>query len=371
MKAVLVNTLGAIDKNTWDSIMDSNDGMTSYDYLMAIEKSVISDYRYFYILVYDNEDELISAVPLFITEDFSLETPVTNIYVKAICTRIRRLFPKFMKKKILFVGSCLSGCQINIKDNYDSEAVLKLILKEIDLLAETEGLKLVMFKDFSTNTNLMNDFMISQSYFKVYNLPSTYINLEVGSFDEYLNKISSKRRRNIRYKMRKNEKDISYYVVEDYIEIIDELYTLYENTYQKSLVKFEKLNKDFFVNLKKNLGANAKVITAVFDGKIIGFVLFICADSSCTNLRIGLDYDYSNEYFVYFMLHYKNIEFAIQNDFHRLYLGQTSYKAKLEMGSELIPLVVYTKYRGNPLLNYVYRRMYGWTLRRYQVPSNI
>lgn len=367
MKAVLANTLDGIDKDVWNSLVESNDGALSYDYLMAIEKSIICDYRYFYVLVHDSEDTLISVVPIFITKDFSLEGSVTNLYIKSICASIRRIFAKFMKERILFVGNCLSRGQIKTRDGYDSEAVLELILRKIDFLAEAEKIKLIVFKDFSENADSMSEFMRSKSYYKVYNFPGTCINLEVNSFDDYLSKMKSKRRQNIRYKIRRNEEDanIAYHVVDDYIGILDELYALYEKTYKKALVKFEKLNKDFFINLKKNLGDNVKVITAVLNGQIIGFALFICSGSYCTNLRVGLDYNHSNKYFVYYMLHYKNIEFAIQNGYHKLYLGQTSYSAKLEMGAELIPSVLYVRYRSNFLRNYMFYKMYDMTLRRY------
>lgn len=367
----VISKLNDIDKNAWDALVDPSDIQMSYNYMKSIEDSVINDYRNYYILVYASEAELVAAMPVFITDSFYLDTPLVGT-TKNLCSIIRNYLPCFLKQRVLFCGCCISEYnKINMKKDIDLKNMVALTLKEVEDIAKREKIKLIMFKDFIHYAEDFHSAMEEHSYFKAYSLPGTYIDLSWNSFEEYVQNLKIRYRQNIRNKINQYKKQggIEFEIVEEIQDIVDDIYVLYENTFNKAPVKFEKLKKDFFINIKRNLGDSARVIIARYGEKIVGFSLIICSQDVCINVRTGLDYEYASKYHLYFILHYKNIEYAIQKGMKRLYLSQTSYRPKLEMGSKLVPLLLYSKHR-NPLMNKVYKILFEKLFDKYDKLSN-
>jgi predicted N-acyltransferase len=86
--------------------------------------------------------------------------------------------------------------------------------------------------------------------------------------------------------------------------------------------------------------------------RFIGSSLLLLNNKTFISLFIGLDYDYNEEYFIYFNLFYKAIELAIEKGAEEIELGITTLDPKRDMGADVVALNMYMRH-ANPFLNKV------------------
>lgn len=367
METKVINTLKDISKSEWDSVIDKNNIQMSYDYLKTIEESSIGDYKYFYIIVYDS-GETIAVLPTFVTDSFCLDTPLVG-KLKKKSELIRKYFPCFLQLRVLFCGCGIAEYNdIYIKEGIDKSEVIRCILQEVNNISIKEKVKFTIYKDIMHVYGETHNQLLMDDYFEVYSLPTTCLRIDWESFDEYLLCLKKKYRHNIKNKIKASCKcgNIEFEVVENYSYLTEELYKLYENTYKKAPIKFERLNKDFITNLSNNMGSSTSVIIARLEGRIVGFMLLVNSEESCINVRMGLDYECAYDFHLYYMLLYQNIIYAINNKKKNLYLSQTTYRPKLEIGAELVTLKAYVKHK-NPLLHKIYKFLFNKLFKKYEI----
>lgn len=364
MDSKIFKTINNIDKKQWNYLVASCDIQSKYEYLKAIEESHINNQKNRYIVIFDDE-KLVCGIPIFIDNNFFLDSTCSG-KIKQFTERIRRVLPNFLRCKAIFVGCCVSEYnKVNIRNGAAKDRCVKLILEEVRKLSKEEKINLIIFKDF-IEINQYDNFY-KEKYFQVDSLPGTFINTNFDTFNDYLLNLKIKYRQNIRNKINKQKKvgKVSLEVVDDFSEYIDRIYDLYISTYNKAPNKFEKLEKNFFANINKEMGEQSKMILARADGKIIGYSLILCSKDVCINVRTGLDYSVNRKYLTYFLLHYYNINYAIEHKMKKLYLSQTSYRVKMELGAELVPLQL--KIRNyNFIKNIIYKYMFKFCSRRYK-----
>ena len=78
-------------------------------------------------------------------------------------------------------------------------------------------------------------------------------------------------------------------------------------------------------------------------------MLAIVQGKCVINKFIGLDYGFGSNVYLYFRLWEEFMRFAIDAGAEEVQSGQTGYRAKLDVGHELVPLNNYFRYR-NPLI---------------------
>ncbi len=367
MYAKIIQSIKDVNEYEWNRLISSHDIQMSYNYIKSLENSEISDYQHRYILIFNDEGQLIASLPVFITNKFCLDTPLTG-KCKLLCKKVREVLPMFLTKRVLFCGCCISEYnKINIRDTTEKNLVMKLMLDEIDALAEREKVKFVLAKDLMDDGNFFMEESRKKGYFDFCSLPGTYIDIQCDSFESYIQGLKIKQRQNIRNKINKCNRagGLEFEILEDFGGISDKLHELYLHTYNNAEVQFDRIGRDFFSNINNFMGESSKVILAKREGSIIGFALLVCSRDSCVNVRIGLDYRYAHLYHVYFMLHYKNIEYAIECGVKRLYLSQTTYIPKLEMGAKIAGLTGFVRHRSR-FVNIIYKFLFRKLFSQYQ-----
>ena len=111
---------------------------------------------------------------------------------------------------------------------------------------------------------------------------------------------------------------------------------LYDNVYQKSDYKFEKLCKRFFESVIKNLKGNSGCLKIVDSNGIIrGVALVLISDTHLIPLYVGIDYTYPDVKHLYINMILKSIEIAERLKKKVIVWGQTSYYAKISSGAVL------------------------------------
>jgi predicted N-acyltransferase len=141
-------------------------------------------------------------------------------------------------------------------------------------------------------------------------------------------------------------------ITTDIKNIIEDIYRLYLNTYNASSVKFEKLTKEFFLNITSYMPSQAKFFLYYLDGKLAAFNLCFVYKDALIDKFIGFDYEMAYKYNLYFFSWCYNIKWCIENCVRYYQVGQTDYYPKLKLGGRIVPLYAYVKHN-NPIQNLI------------------
>lgn len=191
-------------------------------------------------------------------------------------------------------------------------------------------------------------------------LPTCVLHLNSFSVEAYMNSLRSPYRRRIRIAKKHCETITVQQIEDDNVDI----YELYQNTYEKSEYKLEKLNRGFFDKVD--------AVKLVFymksePEKPIGFVLLKKNQEKLIFMLCGMDYSYPTADLYYFML-YNIIAYAINNKCRIIDLGQTSEQTKMKLGAVLEKRYFYAAH-SNVFLNLFAKMVRPLLEYRYSFPE--
>ncbi len=186
----------------------------------------------------------------------------------------------------------------------------------------------------------------------------TRLALPYRDWDEYFCTLSKATRKDLRRKFRKAERasKIEMEVVNDTTPYIDEIYLLYLQVHERSLLKFETLTKDFFRAIGQRMPERARFFIWRQSGKIVAFSLCLIYEGAIYDECIGLDYGVALDLHLYFYTLRDIISWSLQQGLKHYYSNPLNYGPKLHLRCELVPLDLYVMHT-NPLLNPIFRRM--------------
>jgi predicted N-acyltransferase len=189
-------------------------------------------------------------------------------------------------------------------------------------------------------------------------MPMTRLALPYRDWDEYFSTLSKATRKDLRRKFRKAERasKIEMEVVNDTTPYIDEIYPLYLQVHERSLLKFETLTKDFFRAIGQRMPERARFFIWRQGSKIVAFSLCLVCGEKIYDECIGLDYSVALDLHLYFYTLRDIISWSLQQGLKYYYSNPLNYGPKLHLRCELVPLDLYVMHT-NPLLNPIFRRM--------------
>ncbi|MBI4650529.1 GNAT family N-acetyltransferase [Candidatus Desantisbacteria bacterium] len=350
MKVILHKSISEIDESKWNSIVAKNHLICTYKYLESVEKSEINDCRYYYPVVYEGNEIIAHTSVYFITTE--LDTFAQG-FIKKIIIDIRKKWKNFLILRSLECGTPVAlGTTISFKNGINRVNALNLICQNIEHLAKELHIPVLLFRDFYNEELELFDHLTELGYTGIHNLPGTKIEVRWKSFNEYLNSIRSHYKWKIIERIKKCQRDnISIEILNDYSRYYDDLEKLWMNVYNNAKeYRREILKSVFFKQTKEYLGDKSSIILIKKDNIPIGFTLLWFDDETLIPIFSGLDYNYNDEYGIYFNLLYKIVEVAIDKGKKDIDLGITTLIPKKEMGAETVTLNMYMKHL-NPLLN--------------------
>ena len=186
-------------------------------------------------------------------------------------------------------------------------------------------------------------------YAKGLTCPKCVLKIASHSLDEYMDYLRS----NYRYRFRKALKKaapLKLRYLNGGEEFTDEMYKLYEQVYEKSRIRVEKLTPEFF-------RGEFFEIFVLEDGEgVRGFVQLLANGDELVFEFVGLDYSVQSKYDTYLAMLLEIIRYAIEHGFKTVDFGQTADDTKLKLGSEYIYLYAYLNHK-NRLLNAVCKKL--------------
>ena len=322
----------------------------------VMERCGIQDQFTFLYAVVSDSSGTIAIAPAFV-----MNVPMRLVLPPAIlplANLIGHIVPSALYQRTLFIGSpCSDEGHVGMLDGVNRLAVLNSI--ELAMVSKAKQLQASMrvWKDFPQQYAI--DFTsLNAHLFKVVSFPGTSVELPDATKDGYLATLKSSRRNKLKKKLRlAAESPVDVEVIQQPdSQILNELFNLFWQTYEKGGTKFERLNRKFFDLIAAETNSHFVILREQSNGKIVAFMLCFALGDQVINKFIGIDYQQPKEWFLYFKLWEAAVDWAAGIGAKSIQSGQTGYAPKIELGNQLVPLTNYCAHL-NPVINWIYAKV--------------
>jgi len=352
----IADRAGLAKHDAWKSAFQSQRKDSRYYEL--VEETICPDFTFRYLLIQDENGRTRAVQPFFILDQDVLAG--LGPRWQKIAAKIRRVWPRFLFIRTLMVG-CAAGeghlpSHAAAAQNRDAETLSGRLCE----LARKAHAPLIVLKEFPARYRSVLSCFLQRGFARVPSMPMTRLDISgYKDFDDYLAKaIKSKRRNEFRrkFKAAAQSAPIEMEVVSDVSAVVDEVYPLYLQVFERSKMQFEKLTKEYFVELGRRMPDRARFFLWRQNGKLIAFSLCLVEGDTVYGEYIGLDYSIALDIHLYFYVMRDTISWAIANGYKSIVSSGLSYAPKLQMAHVLEPLDLYVRHT-SPLANMVLKRV--------------
>ena len=314
-------------------------------------------------LVLEDENGVARVIqPIFFVDQDVLATAPQ--FVQRIARALRKVAPRLLKLKILMIGCAAGEGRVAGEDEVQRQAVLEASADAIGEAVHHEKAWLVVWKDFPAEDRALLSSLTAEfagAYTKVASMPATRLSLDYTSFDEYLERhLSRATRKDLRRKFRATRGvKLEMSVVTNIADIVDEVLPLYEQVLARSKLQFERLNREFLLQLGERMPDRVRFFLWRLDGRLVAFSLCLVHDDAIHDEYLGLDYSVALDLHLYFVTFRDIFDWALSQGLKTYFSTPLNYEPKLHLGFSLVPLDLYAA-QPNPLPNAILRRVLPW-----------
>ena len=349
LRFAIVNTIKDIPESDWERLFPEGP-IEGYSYHKTLEESGLKEFSFSYLLA-RRDEQLVAIIPFF-TTDFSFTTIIQGPLQKTII-RIQKVFSRFLKLKILFVG--FPTCEelyIGISKEENLNEILDAALDNLYAFCRQEKIGTLLFYNLTEEQKPISKYLAAKGFARMENFSNSVIKMDVSTLDDYIAGLSRNARKNIRKKLRDStlRAQLSTEIVDDIDGISDKIHQLYMNNFNDSKVHFETLTTDFFRNICRNMKGRAKFFITRDKDKIVAFNLIFIKGDKAIDKFIGFDEKLLFDYNLYYTTIIHNIDYCMKNGIRFYQMGITDYEPKLRLGAYLVPLYIAARFL-NPALN--------------------
>ena len=332
------------------------DKCKDHRYYEIVDETLESDFEHHYFVLEDDSGRVRAVQPVFFVRQNLVEGVPGKI--RSIVDLVRKILPRFLTMRVLMVGCAAGVGDLGMADEKDEAWLATALRASLGAYARRNRASLIVWKDFPAKYRLALESLSSNGYARIPSMPMTRLALPYRDWDEYFCTLSKATRKDLRRKFRKAERasKIEMEVVNDTTPYIDEIYPLYLQVHERSLLKFETLTKDFFRAIGQRMPERARFFIWRQGSKIVAFSLCLVCGEKIYDECIGLDYSVALDLHLYFYTLRDIISWSLQQGLKYYYSNPLNYGPKLHLRCELVPLDLYVMHT-NPLLNPIFRRM--------------
>ncbi len=343
MKCELVFSLAEVNRNEWDALNTSNHPFTSYDFLNSLEisqsVSAKTGWNPQHIIVKNDKGNIVGASPNYLKMHSYGEYIFDHAWANAFENAGGQYYPKLLSA-IPFTPATGPRILIDPK-NPDNNEIFELIIKMFEVIVQNNNLSSahINFITYNLNKKLKNEKWIKRK-----GLQFHWHNKDYNSFDDFLSKLKSSKRKAIRKERRTilNNNLIIQKVTGNELnsQMWDSFYNFYLNTIDKKWGG-AYLTKSFFSLINNTMKNKILLIIARQDNKIVAGALNFIGGDTLYGRNWGSIVDIP---FLHFELcYYQAIEYAIDNNIRVVEAGaqghhkiQRGYVAETIYSSHLI-----------------------------------
>jgi predicted N-acyltransferase len=188
-----------------------------------------------------------------------------------------------------------------------------------------------------------------------------WVPIDFASAEEYLARLSSGRRKNIRRKLR-SRADLEIEAVHTGNARFDDAATLagfqalFDNVYAQSEIHFDRPSATFFRAVLQDAGSGGVVFVYRHAGQMIGWNLCYEHGGKLIDKYVGFAYPQAREHNLYFVSWMHNLDYARERGLTHYVAGWTDPEVKSFLGASMT-FTRHAVYARNPLLRALLRKL--------------
>jgi hypothetical protein len=313
-------------------------------YYELVEDTIRQGFDYRYFVIRDALGEVQAIQPFFILDQDLLAG--SSRKSGPLIAMVRRVWPRFLKLRTLMVG-CTAGEGHLDGDETSRAENARLLASAIVTHARALGAQMIVLKEFPAKYREPLRCFLGHGFSRVPSLPMTRLNIDYPSFADYMNRaLNSATRRKLRKKFRAAAQapPIEMRVVADVAPIIDDVYPLYLQVYERSKLHFEKLTREFFCGLGRLMPEIVRFFIWRQEARIVAFSLCMIEGDALFAEYVGLDYAVALELHLYHYAVRDMISWAMAKGYKWLRSSPLNYDPKLHLRHVLDPVDLYVRH---------------------------
>ncbi len=319
-------------------------GRKDHRFYELVEDTIRQGFDYRYFAIKGRDGEVLAIQPFFILDQDLLGGVTSKI--RAIVHSARRVWPRFLKMRTLMVGCAVGEGRLDGGElSHGSNA--ELLASAIVTHARDLRAPLIVLKEFQARFRKPLKCFLHRGFTRVPSLPMTRLNINYPSFDAYMARaLNSATRRKLRKKFAAAAvaPAIAMSVIDDVTSVIDDVYPLYLQVYNRSKLHFEKLTASFFSGLGRVMPDKVRFFLWRQNGQIVAFTLCMIEGDTIYAEYIGLDYSVALELHLYHYSVRDMISWAISQGYKWLCSSGLNYDPKLHLRHLLDPTDLYVRH---------------------------
>lgn len=347
-------SIRAIGRDAWNACFQGQ--VEDYDCLLAIEEAGLDGFEWRYITV--TEDGRVSAaMPAFLCL-YALDTTLEEGFLRRSVRSVQRRFPNFLKLRLACLGSpCTETGAIGFRAGVSDERrslLLGELLSFFEQLAATENCALVGLKDIPEQASAeFGDLFAARGYASIGGLPTAWLDIDFKTIDEYLAKLSSGTRKDMRRKLKSFEQ-VRVEIRTDFGEFLPEVMALYHDTRNRSEWQFEELTPAYFQGVLSRMRGRSFCAFYFVEDKLLAANLIVHDEHVAIDKFFCMDGERGRPYNLYFLSWFTNLRYCLEHGLSRYQSGQAYYENKVRLGSKLTGNAMYFRHR-NPFFQKLLR----------------
>lgn len=359
-----------MDGALWDLCFPApHEGLGWYS---LVEESGLSDqFDFLYGLIEERQSDDAEGKPVGIAPCFIFDVPLETVVPESllpILAALGRFLPIGQGQKTLFIGSPFSDeGRVGLAPDADRRAAFAALQDAAEKEARDRGIQMIVWKDQPLETRDEMRWLQSRAgLFGLPSFPGSIIRFAGPEMADYLAQLKRSRRERLKKKLRNSARaaDLDVEIVQhpDGV-LIGQIFDLFWQTYIRSEVQFERLNRTFFEKAAEQANAHFIILREKTQHAPVAFMLCFINGERVINKFVGFDYARPREWLLYFRLSHAAVDWALACGAKELQSGQTCYRAKIDQGHALVPLYNYGRH-ANPVVHLIYRlvaRTISWS----------
>ena len=322
----------------------------------ALERAGLDEqFKFMYGLVTYN------GKPVAIAPAFLMDVPIALVIPPALLpvfNVLGKIFPALLYQRTLFIGSpCSDEGRVGLLPGANAKDVFASVNKAMQIKADELGASMRVWKDFAQEQqSALVPLLKSDGLFHLVSFPGTSLHLDGKNKNDYIASLKASRRNKIKKKMRQaNDAPVYVEIIsQPSAAVMNEIFSLFWQTYEKGDTKFERLNRAFFGEISQYENSHYVILRKNESNEMLCFMLCFKLGEHVVNKFIGIDYSQPKEWFLYFRLWDAAVEWSYSIGATSIQSGQTSYAPKIELGNDMVPLSNFCQHK-NPIVNFVYQ----------------
>ncbi len=355
----LFPSVAAVPSSEWESLSGQSSIFLNPAYLSIVEKCTYTSMLCRYVIVYYNKKPCgIIYYQVITFKAGTLGDLVTAQFQNGQSKRLS-MFEKYIEsnrnEELLRLFTCgnnlISGDYgFVFSKDINQQTATELLLNITETIAREEKIRgaicAILIKDFHKPLE-PSRLLDNEKYTRFAVEPNMVVEIPEGvkNKEEYIELFSKKYRNRAKTIFKSlaglEFKELTLTEIQKHEK---EIYSLYENIFDRARFKLTKLPEYYFSKVKAEFREQFKLTALFRESKILAFgSCFLMPDSDLEAHYIGFDYEVNNEYNLYQNLLYQMIESGIKNKCKCVNLGRTAAEIKTTVGAKPHELICYIK----------------------------